>query len=364
MRITFVLPPLNMSGGIRVLACHAEQLRRRGHHVRVVTVPAPRPTWREILGSLLRGRGWPKAEEVGPSHFDGLAVERRVLDHPGPVTDADLPDADAVIATWWETARWVAALSPSKGAKAHFMQGYETFAGAAGEVEAAYRLPMPKIVVSRWLQEVLERQLGQTPAAVVPNSVDLEQFHAPPRGKQAAPTVGLIYSPDRVKGTDIVLKAYAQAAQSVPGLRLVAMSSHPLCPELPLPHGTEFIYQARGQVLRDTYARCDAWLSGSRAEGFGLPILEAMACRTPVIATPAGAAPELLSKGSGILVPQEDPEAMARAIVTICTLPEDAWRAMSDAAWTTATSYTWESAGELFEQALEKIVGQSPSVLA
>jgi glycosyltransferase involved in cell wall biosynthesis len=72
----------------------------------------------------------------------------------------------------------------------------------------------------------------------------------------------------------------------------------------------------------------------------------------------------LLSKGSGILVPQEDPEAMARAIVTICTLPEDAWRAMSDAAWTTATSYTWESAGELFEQALEKIVGQSPSVLA
>jgi len=44
-----------------------------------------------------------------------------------------------------------------------------------------------------------------------------------------------------------------------------------------------------------------------------LPILEAMACRTPVIGTPAGPAPELLGAGGGILVRPEDPADMAMA---------------------------------------------------
>jgi glycosyltransferase involved in cell wall biosynthesis len=106
-------------------------------------------------------------------------------------------------------------------------------------------------------------------------------------------------------------------------------------------------------VLRDIYARCDAWLFGSRMEGFGLPILEAMACRTPVIATPAGAAPELLSGGGGVLVPAEDPRAMARAILRVCSLSPLRWRRLSDAALTTAASYSWEGAAERFEKALE-----------
>ena len=62
------------------------------------------------------------------------------------------------------------------------------------------------------------------------------------------------------------------------------------------------------------------WLFGAREEGFELPILEAMACRTPVLGTPAGAALELLVDGAGILVPREDPDAMARAIVEVCQM--------------------------------------------
>src|SRR5262249_39465262 len=117
-----------------------------------------------------------------------------------------------------------------------------------------------------------------------------------------------------------------------------------------------FVTEARDQTLRDAYAGCDAWLSGTREEGFGLPILEAMACRTPVIATPAGAAPELLAKGGGLLVPHEDPAAMAQAIVQICSLPEPEWKALSDAALATATGYTWDDATDLFEKALQTAV--------
>jgi glycosyltransferase involved in cell wall biosynthesis len=108
--------------------------------------------------------------------------------------------------------------------------------------------------------------------------------------------------------------------------------------------------------IKNIYGKCDVWLVGSRSEGFGLPILEAMACRTPVISTPTGAAPELTAPGGGVLVPMDDPSAMAKEIQRIVQLPDEQWRAMSDIAHQTATKYTWEDATTLFEAALERAI--------
>jgi glycosyltransferase involved in cell wall biosynthesis len=339
-----------------VLAIYAERLHRRGHQVLAVAPHEETPTLWQSAKSFLRGRGWPPRRHREASHFDGLPVETRLLGHSGPLTDADVPDADVILATWWRTVPWVAELSEAKGAKVHFVQHYETYGGAPADVDAAYALPLAKIAVSNWLRDILESKFHQTPVAVIPNCVDKEQFYAPPRGKQPVPTVGLLYHTLPLKGCDIGIKACEQAAAALPDLRVVAIGEMPVAADLPLPKGAEFIHRARDQKLRETYGRCDAWLFASRLEGFGLPILEAMACRTPVIATPAGAAPELLAGGGGILVPQEDPGAMARALVKVCTLPDAEWRAMSDAALATATAQTWDDATGLLEQALQKIV--------
>jgi len=363
MRITFVLPCFNLSGGVRVVAVYAERLHHRGHKVLVVAPSEPSPTLKDKVKSLLRGRGWPGPWTQGPSHFDGLEVEHRLLPHAAPVTADDVPDAEVVLATWWESVEWMAKFPPSRGVHVHFVQGYEAFADVPEVVDATYRRPIAKIVISNWLRELMVKKFGRTPLALVPNSVDMALFHAPPRGRQATPTVGLIYSTQAIKGCDLMLKAHALAAQRLPGLKLVAMSNGPVLDSLPLPPGAEFIGQARDQTLRETYARCDVWLSGTREEGFGLPILEAMACRTPVIATPAGAAPELLAGGGGILVPHEDPAAIAEAIVKVCSMPDPAWRALSDAALATAGGYTWDDATDLFEKALHDVVA-TPSASA
>lgn len=358
MRVTFVLPQFNLTGGVRVVAVHAAWLARRGHHVLAV---APRPTPASLpqkVKSLLKGEGWPERfNPAAPSHFDGLPVERRYLDRRGPLTDADVPDGDAVVATWWATAPMVHALSPAKGAKVHFVQGYETYAGDPAGVDAALALPLAKVVVSDWLAGIMRTRFGQEPAAVVPNAVDHEQFHAPPRGKRATPTVGLFYAHERIKGTDLGFRAYELAKRRLPGLRLLVMSNAPRTPELPLPDGAEWVYQARGEQLRAGYARCDAWLWPSREEGFGLPLLEASACRTPVIATPAGAAPEVLANGGGVLVPTEDPGALAEAIVKVCSLPDDEWRQLSEKALAAAARRSWDDASRLFEEALERVAG-------
>ena len=115
MKITFVLPYAGLAGGVRVAAIYADRLGKRGHQVYVVSTPARAPLLKQKVKSLLKGDGWPATPDQGPSHLDGLAVPWKVLDHYRPVTDADVPDADVVVATWWETAEWVSKLSPSKG---------------------------------------------------------------------------------------------------------------------------------------------------------------------------------------------------------------------------------------------------------
>lgn len=352
MRITFVMAHASFRGGTRVIATYAELLKKRGHEVLVVSTPGYTNSWRKRIKSLILERKWlPRSKRQG-SYLDTVDVAHRILESRRPVVDADLPDADVVVATWWETAEWVANLSPSKGANTYLIQHHEVHDYLPqNRVEQSYALPLHKIAIAQWLVDVMRDRYGDADVSLVPNSVDTQQFNAPPRRRQPCPTLGLMYSDLTWKGCDISLKAFALAAQKIPNLRLLAFGLDEISPDLPLPPGSEYVHCPSQSQIKQIYARCDAWLFGSRVEGFGLPILEAMACRTPVIGTPVGAAPDLLSDGAGVLVPPEDPEAMARAIEWVCALPQNQWQVLSEAAYTRATGYSWEDATDRLEAA-------------
>lgn len=362
MKITFVLPVSDLSGGNRVLAIYADLLQRRGHRVTVVSRPKRVPTRVRQLKSLLRGRPVPLRVPFGPSHIDGIAnIAYKRIDRVRPITAGDVPDADVVIATWWETAEWVASFPASKGAKVYFIQHFEVFPNQpADRVQATWRLPIQKITIARWLVDLARDRFDDPTAILVPNAVDAGQFHAPPRDKQPVATVGLMYSEIPFKGCDISLKAIELATKRLGELAVVAFGQHPPTPALPLPPNVNYTVMPDQTKIRDLYAAADVWLVGSRSEGFGLPILEAMACRTPVIATPTGAAPELLGNGGGTLVPMENPPAMADAIVNIVSLLPERWREMSDNAHRTATQYSWDDAVIAFEAAIEKATHKPP----
>ncbi|HEY9660012.1 MAG TPA: glycosyltransferase family 4 protein, partial [Allocoleopsis sp.] len=237
MKITFVMAGgFDLSGGDRVIATYAQNLQKRGHEVFIVTSKPQPLSWRQRLRSLRQGKGWQPRDAAQPSHFDALDIPLKRLDRYRPVDDADLPDADVVIATWWETAEWVARFSPAKGAKAYFVQHHEVFDYLPQErARATYRLPLHKIVVAQWLADVMRTQYEDSQVSLVPNSVDITQFTAPPRNKQATPTVGMLYSLVPWKGCEMSLNAFSIAAQRVPGLRLVAFGAEPPSPGLPLP---------------------------------------------------------------------------------------------------------------------------------
>jgi glycosyltransferase involved in cell wall biosynthesis len=66
-------------------------------------------------------------------------------------------------------------------------------------------------------------------------------------------------------------------------------------------------------LLPALYAGAEAFVLPSLHEGFGLPVVEAMACGVPVVASDRGALPETCG-GAALLVDPTDPEAVADAI--------------------------------------------------
>jgi len=361
MRITFLLIDANLAGGVRVVATHAAGLRERGHDVTVVARKPSRPTLRVRLRRWLRGqRLHDTAGDATYLRDLGLPLHELPADRvPGA---ADLPDADAIVATWWETAEWIAPLGRAKGAKVYFLQGYE--AGLEGQpaerVLATLRQPFHKIAVSRWLAEEIERAAGQRPA-VVPNSVDTERICAPARDKQARPTAGFLYASTHNRGCDVVLAALAGLRERVPDLRVVAFGTEP---GQELPDWVEYAQQPAQARIPAIYAACDVWLWGSRGEGFGLPLLEALACSTPVVATRAGAAPELLERGGGSVVPVDDVAAMTTEVARVLELDAGEWRELSEVARAIARGYTWSDATGRFEAELMQAVESSPATAA
>jgi glycosyltransferase involved in cell wall biosynthesis len=361
MRVTFILNHVNLNGGIRVCAIYAERLKRRGHQVCVVARPRPVPSFTRRVKSVMKGKGWPIDPNTLADHFDGVDVDLRVLDRRRPIVDADVPDADVVIATWWETAAWVNNLSPRKGAKAYFIQDFGANAGQPmDQLIATWRLPMHRIVISNYIRDLVNQHApGGDEMSFVPNSVDLEQFRSPPRCRQPSPVAGTIYSQSAFKGADIAIAACEIARKQLPDLQLIGFGQHDKSRDVQWPDWIKFRTRIADHELKQVYAGCDAWLFPPRKEGYGLPILEAMACRTPVIATPAGAAPELLAGGGGILVSHEDPQAMADALIKVLSMTDNEWRGLSEAAYATVSGFTWDDATALFESALVKAIEQS-----
>jgi glycosyltransferase involved in cell wall biosynthesis len=355
MRITFIIPPVSLGGGTRVVAIYAQALVRMGHVVRIISPPPQSMSLRQKLKSWIKGhRRW-NDQQPPISHLDDSGLDHHVLDRWRPVNDGDVPDADVVIATWWETAEWVNALSPTKGAKVYFIQHHEIFPYLPVErCKATYRMPLHKIVVARWLQQVMSTQYGDDVVDLVPNSVDRLQFFAADRGKQSIPTVGVLYSTAPSKGLGVSFAALQVVRAKFPDLRTISFGSEQPSHQLALPKGAEFFFCSPQDQIRNLYSQCDVWLTASRSEGFNLPAMEAMACRTPVVSTRTGWPEEAIKTGiNGVLVDVDDPIGLAKGIEWVLSRSDEDWSGLSSNAYATVASSSWQASAELFERTLE-----------
>lgn len=349
MKITFLAPALNKSGGVKVLLIHASELARLGHDVTIVSAPNPSLATVDRLRALWQGHGWIRLDKVNaPQNVSHIQTEHAI-------SDQDVPDGDVVIATWWETAERVAALSPCKGRKFYFIQGHETFPPIPARSRETYNLPLKKIVVSQWLAEIMASEYGDSDVEVVPNSVDRMAYYAQPRHKQPHPTVGLLYSTAWPKGLDTSLRALEIVKNKLPELRVRSFGLHGTSRAMPLPSGSRFTRSPSLSKMQNIYRSCDVWITSSRSEGFNLTALEAMASRTPVVSTMVGWPADGIVDGvNGFRCRVDQETEIAEAALRVLSLDDTSWELMSEAAYRTMTTASWKESTALFEQAISR----------
>ena len=105
--------------------------------------------------------------------------------------------------------------------------------------------------------------------------------------------------------------------------------------------------------LAELYAGADLFTLASRYEGYGMVFSEAIAHGLPIIATTAGAIPETVPAGAGILVPSDDATALATALRRVIEHPEERGRMAMSARAAALALPNWRDSAQLFAGALE-----------
>lgn len=139
------------------------------------------------------------------------------------------------------------------------------------------------------------------------------------------------------KGGDLMLEAFRRVRERMPEARLIVMGPDALPGGAPPPAGVELLgyvdkdTEAGRAALFDAYARSRVFCLPTRFEAFGIVYLEAMHYELPCIGPRLWAVPEIIEDGvTGLLVPPEDPAALAEALLALLGDPSRA-RAMGRA---------------------------------
>jgi glycosyltransferase involved in cell wall biosynthesis len=161
--------------------------------------------------------------------------------------------------------------------------------------------------------EVIHYGLDAPPAAWGTNSPD-----------EARPGERILLAVCRLepqKGVDVAIRALTE----IPNARLVVLGEGPQRPELErlaAELDVSVSLPGRAPDVAEWLRRADLLVHPVRWEGFGLALLEAMLASLPIVATSVSSIPEIVVDGeTGLLVPPDDPNALAAAINRVLAEP-------------------------------------------
>ena len=224
------------------------------------------------------------------------------------------------------------------GGKASRSAGYPTLAMLHTMIELKYYRATDLFLPTTTDQEAYLREKGVSADRVerIPHFRSLDPV-AIARAPQQ--TDGLVKTLGRFvhkKGFDVLLHAAARAAAQGAPFRLEIGGDGPernalraLAERLRLRDRVTF----RGWIddVAAFLADADLFVLPSRVEPFGIVVLEAMACGVPIVATRVSGPLEILDEQTALLVPSDDPPALAEAVTAVFAAP-DAARIRADAA--------------------------------
>lgn len=224
---------------------------------------------------------------------------------------------------------------------------------AAEDVE--HRLATRVVAASSFTRRTLiEHGVAAEKIVVNPYGVDLARFAPVGRAPAAGRPLRFVFvgQVSARKGIPLLLDVWTRLAPPNSELWLIG---HVAPRAQPLVSGLRGVVVKGAVSHRDLPAmlrECDVFVFPSFFEGFGLVLLEAMACGLPIIATDATAAPDIISDGrEGFVTAAGDAAALAAAIRTFSRDPRRS-TVMGRAARATAETFSWPAYGERWRQTL------------
>jgi len=244
----------------------------------------------------------------------------------------------------------------------HYDKSRRTFFRSA--IKTSLRRASRVIVPSKATRDELIRLLDADPTRidVAYHGVDPDAFHAPSddekarvrarRGRGDSLYVAFLGAKEPRKNVPNLIRGWARAVSdwpNPPALVLAGGQGHDDDIDRAVAEVPSHLRLLRPGYLR--YADLPGFLGGaavacypSFGEGFGLPILEAMACATPVLTTPRLSLPEV--GGDAVAYTTEDPDRIAEDLADL--LHDEPRRlSLAKAGFDRAKEFTWGSSAEV-----------------
>lgn len=341
MKVTFVLPGGGRSGGVKCTVKAANGLLQKGHSVRLL-VNKNNPSIRSQLRNLwLRSRY--------PHGNDWLDMLEGAVERFNNIEKCAFLDNEIVVAAGWWAGMEMRRLQHPNIIKVHYIHGVGFHDN--DKMRAVWGENVPKIAIASYLEEVMGKTCGQRIMAVIPNGIDTNEYY-PSIPEDQRNGVGTIFGigyhkdPETILG---VLKTLHKDCPSTPQ-RVFGSCRRPM--EI-----AKELYRRLPSLeeIRDIYSQSLVWIMGSCSEGFGLPILEAMACGCAVVATDCGGPRDIIQDGeNGFLVEVGNVQKIVERVKVL--LENGGLRQrFVEKSRETVSKFSWDSSVDKLEEVLNRL---------
>lgn len=155
----------------------------------------------------------------------------------------------------------------------------------------------------------------------IPSHINISQKSRPPKEADSVITIGVVSRLESIKGTDLVIPAFIQAAEKNPQIHLLIVGDgsqrefmERQTKEADVTARVTFVGRKPQSSLQAYYDQIDILMMPSRSEGFGLTAVEGMARGCVPVVAKIGGLPEVVTSNCGLLHEPENTKDIANKI--------------------------------------------------
>ena len=340
MKIVFVLPTVHRTGGVRATIIVGNRLLARGHRVRIV-YRRDRITLKGLYHRVFFPVLFPKSHEWLHT-FDGESSN--FLD----ISECYFDEDEIIIGAGMWASSQLCKLEGSPNIKLQYLHGEHIV--DTNETIKVLKSGLPKIAVASFLSPLAE-SVGSRILEVVPNGVDTTEYFESV-GSYQKDGLGAIYASHIAKDPETLLAVYKRLSAMYADVPWRIFSAHRRPRGIP----KEYFWRLPSvSKARELYSKSFAWIVASKSEGFGMPILEAMACGCAVVATDCGGPRDIIKDGkNGFLVEVGNVKQIVDRVLLLLN-DSDLREKICREGRRTVETFSWDRTVNRLEKVLERL---------